>query len=201
MQTSNSGFHKRDVTILKSEVGYWGLYLEPQTLMSGLLGPCCELYEFGPLQAMALTQVLRMWERFQSSVLVNIAQKPKKHHAHRPRTERSETTTLCSFQKLQQVSFDDTEDSDSRELNDLHCLAGLCSSTSFVLYVDLGPNHPRECESIKTIQHLGLDAVRLYKILESFYCSLPRQVSVWRLGGVVEKLARDIETGNEHFDV
>jgi len=27
-----------------------------------------------------------------------------------------------------------------------------------------------ECESIKTIQHLGLDAVRLYKILESFYC-------------------------------
>ena len=36
--------HKRqDATILKSEVGYWGLYLQPQALMSGLLGPCCEL--------------------------------------------------------------------------------------------------------------------------------------------------------------
>eukprot|EP00435_Cladocopium_sp_Y103_P000370 s3897_g1.t1 len=27
-----------------------------------------------------------------------------------------------------------------------------------------------ECDSIKTIQHLGLDAVHVYKILESFYC-------------------------------
>ena len=28
----------------------------------------------------------------------------------------------------------------------------------------------RECDSITTIQHLGLDAMRVYKILESFYC-------------------------------